>query len=357
MEDRVMDERKVEEFQERLFTELNAGMSILNLQLGYHLGLFQLLSSSDPIDSATLAQQAGCSERYICEWLECMAVGGYLNHDSATGNFSLPAEHAEVLTKPDGPWSAIGVLGWLSSFGTLIPQLVQAFRSGGGIPYEEYGLEMVTAQGMGTRPMFVNDYASRWIPTIPDIEAKLKQGGRVAEVGCGIGWSSIALAKGFSNVTIDGIDPDELSIIEAKRFAEEEGLSERINFHVSTVEEAAITGPYQLITAIECLHDMPYPVQALQRMRELVDTDGAVLVADEKVGDTLEENMNFLGHFLYNFSVLHCLPQAMGFPDSAATGTVLKPSILSKYADQAGYKRVEILPIDNPQFRFYRLVP
>jgi 2-polyprenyl-3-methyl-5-hydroxy-6-metoxy-1,4-benzoquinol methylase len=158
-------------------------------------------------------------------------------------------------------------------------------------------------------------------------------------------------------VTIDGIDPDELSIVEAKRFAEEEGLSERINFHVSTVEEAAITGPYQLITAIECLHDMPYPVQALQRMRELVDTDGAVLVADEKVGDTLEENMNFLGHFLYNFSVLHCLPQAMGFLDSAATGTVLKPSILSKYADQAGYKRVEILPIDNPQFRFYRLVP
>lgn len=352
-----MDESKVEAFQERLLTELNSGMSILNLQLGYDLGLFQVLSSASPIGSPALAEQTGYSERYIREWLECMAVGGYLDYDSTTGNFALPAEHSEVLNKPDGQWSAIGVLGWLSSFGRVIPLLAEAFRSGGGVPYEEYGLDMVTAQGMSTRPMFVNDYVSRWIPAMPDIEAKLKQGARVAEVGCGLGWSSIALAKGFSKVHIDAIDPDELSIKEAKRNAEEEGLSDRINFHVSTIEEAAVAGPYQLVTAFECLHDMPYPVLALRRMRELVDAAGAVLVADEAVGDSLEENMNFMGHFFYNFSVLHCLPQAMSFPDAAGTGTVIKPSVLSEYADQAGFRQVEVLPIDNPQFRFYRLVP
>jgi 2-polyprenyl-3-methyl-5-hydroxy-6-metoxy-1,4-benzoquinol methylase len=286
-----------------------------------------------------------------------MAAGGYLHYNSEMATFSLPPEHAEVLTNPDSQWSAIGVLGWLGSFGSLMPQLTEVFRSGGGVPYEEYGLDMVTAQGMSTRPMFLNDYVSRWIPAMPDIETELRKGARIADVGCGLGWSSIALAKGFSKVQIDAIDPDELSIKEAERLTEKEGLSERINFHVSSIEEAAIEGPYQLITAFECLHDMPYPVQALQRMRELLDRGGAVLVADEAVGDSLEENMNFMGHFFYNFSVLHCLPQAMAFPDAAATGTVIKPSILSMYADQAGFRQVEVLPIENPQFRFYRLVP
>lgn len=238
-----MDESKVEGFQERLFAELNSGMSILNLQLGYRLGLLQVLSRSSPIDSPAQAEQTGYSERYIREWLECMAAGGYLDYDSPSGTFSLPAEYSEVLTNPDSEWSAIGVLGRLSSFGNLMPQLVEAFRSGGGIPYEEYGLDMMTAQGMSTRPKFVNDYVKRWIPAMPDIEEKLKQGARVAEVGCGLGWSSIALAKGFSDVHIDAIDPDEMSVEEATRITEEEGLSERIDFHVSTIEEAAIEGP------------------------------------------------------------------------------------------------------------------
>jgi len=352
-----MEQSRVETFQERLFTELNSGMSILNLQLGHRLGLFQALNGSGPTDSATLAERTGYSERYLREWLECMAVGGYLDYDLATTTFSLPPEHSEVLTNPDSGWSAVGVLGWLSSFGNLMPQLIQAFKSGNGVPYDDYGLDMVTAQGMSTRPMFVNDYVSSWIPTMPDIESKLEQGGKVADVGCGVGWSSIALAKGFPNVEIDAIDPDDLSIEEAKRIAKEEGVSEQINFHVSTVEEADVEGPYHLVTAFECIHDMPYPVQALKRMRDLADADGAVLIADEAVEDKLEDNMNFMGHFFYNFSVLHCLPQAMGFPDSAATGTVIRPSVLRGYADAAGYKDVEILPIENPQFRFYRLIP
>lgn len=352
-----MDESKIEGFQERLFTELNAGLSMLNLQLGYHLGLFQVLSSSGPIDSDSLAEETGYSERYLREWLECMAAGGYLDYDPETGNFSLPIEHSEVLTNPDGRWSAMGVLGWLSSFGNLIPQLAEAFRSGGGVPYEEYGQDLVTAQGMSTRPMFVNDYVSNWIPALPDIQAKLEQGARVADVGCGVGWSSIALAKGFSRVHIDGIDPDQLSIEEARRIADQEGLSDRIEYHIGSIEDADVVGPYQLITAFEVLHDMPYPVLALQRMRELLDTDGVVLVADEAVGDSLGENMNFMGHFFYNFSVLHCLPQAMSFPDAAGTGTIIKPSVLSEYAERAGYRQVEVLPIENPQFRFYRLAP
>jgi len=350
-----MEMSKVESFQERLFVELNGGLSSLNLQLGYRLGLIQALADGRAFSPAELASEVGCSERYIREWLECMTAGEYLDYDSITGRFSLPAEHAAVLTDPTSPQSAIGVIGWITSLANILPDLIDAFQSGQGIPYDAYGLDMVSAQGMFTRPMFTQDYVKSWIPAMPDIENKLRNGGKVAEVGCGVGWSSIALAKGLSNTIIDAIDPDELSIVEAKRNAEKEGVADRITFHTSTIEEADLDGPYDLITAFEVLHDMPYPVEALSCMREHLIPDGAVLIADEAVGDTLEENTNFMGHFFYNFSVLHCLPQSMVFPDSAGTGTVIKPSVLRSYAEEAGFESVDVLPIENPQFRFYRI--
>jgi 2-polyprenyl-3-methyl-5-hydroxy-6-metoxy-1,4-benzoquinol methylase len=350
-----MDQTKIDSFQERLFTELNAGMSCLTLQLGHRLGLIQAMADGRPVLPAELAERTGCSGRYILEWLECMAAGEYLDFDPETCSFSLPAEHAAVLLDPDSPSSAIGVIGWITSFANILPELMDAFRTGGGIPYESYGSDMMTAQALSTRPMFNNDYVSTWIPAMPDIESKLRSGATVAEVGCGVGWSSIALAQGFANARIDAIDPDELSIREAQRNARNAGVSDRITFHLNTIEEASVQGSYDLITAFECLHDMPYPVQSLSRMRELLDSDGAVLIADEAVAETLEENTNFMGHFFYNFSVLHCLPQALVFPEAAGTGTVIKPSRLRQYAVDAGFSNVEVLPIDNPQFRFYRL--
>jgi ubiquinone/menaquinone biosynthesis C-methylase UbiE len=236
-----------------------------------------------------------------------------------------------------------------------LPRLIEAFHTGGGVPLEDYGMDFVEAQGFGTRPMFINDYVSKWIPAMPDIESRLKNGGRVAEVGCGIGWSAVALAKGFPRTRIDAIDSDEASIKEARRNAEESRVAGQITFHQSTVEEAPCQAPYDLVTAFECLHDMAYPVAALRRMRELAAPDGAVLIADEAVEDTLEDNCNFMGHLFYNFSVLHCLPQALVFPNAAGTGTVITPSTVKKYATEAGFARVDILPIENPMFRFYRL--
>jgi 2-polyprenyl-3-methyl-5-hydroxy-6-metoxy-1,4-benzoquinol methylase len=357
LERETMDETKIQSFQERLFTEMNAGMSSLSIYLGHRLGLFQALAEKGPVTPVELARQTGYNERYIREWLEGMAAGQYLDYDSATGRFELPAEHAAVLVDPDSPSSAIGVIGWVNSFANVMPQLMEAFRTGGGVPYEAYGMDMVQAQGFSTRPMFINDYVSTWIPTMPDIERKLRAGGRAADVGSGVGWSAIALAKGIPGVKIDAIDPDELSLKEARSNAEEAGVSDSIAFHLSTIEDAPVQGPYDLVAAFECLHDMPYPVQALSRMRELLAPGGAVLIADEAVGDTLEENRNFMGHMFYNYSILHCLPQAMVFPDAASTGTVIKPSVLRKYAEEAGFSNVEVLPIDNPQFRFYRLNP
>jgi 2-polyprenyl-3-methyl-5-hydroxy-6-metoxy-1,4-benzoquinol methylase len=205
--------------------------------------------------------------------------------------------------------------------------------------------------------MFVNDYTSSWVPAMPDVESKLKQSGRVAEVGAGVGWSSISMAKGFPKVKIDSIDIDGESIRQAKANAQKAGVADRITFHHSPIEKVGLTGSYDLVTAFECLHDMAYPIDALKKMRELAGTTGTVLIADEAAGDSLEENCNFLGHLFYNFSVLHCLPQAMVFPGAAGTGTAIRPSKVQEYARAAGFQGVEVLPIENPFWRFYRLTP
>lgn len=349
-----MDTKEQESFQARLFEELNSGMSCLVLELGYRLGLIQALASGSGMSPSELADQFGYSDRYVREWLEAMVAGGVLSHDPNNDRFSLPLAHAEVLTEPNSPFAAIGTIGWISSMARILPGLTEAFKNGKGVPFEAYGQEIVTAQSFENRPKFMNDYVSKWIPAMPDVEAKLKNGGLVAEVGCGTGWSSIALAKGFSKVRIDAIDPDLPSIKEARINAKNEGVADRIDFHLSTIEGVNLEGAYDLVTAFECLHDMPYPVQALSRMRELAGSSGAVLVADVAVGESLKENTNFFGHICYNFSVLHCLPQAMDYPNAAGTGTVIKPSIVRRYAEEAGFSEVEVLPIEAT-WRFYRL--
>ena len=348
-------ERSSDAFAERILTEINAGMSCLNLYLGDRLGLFQALADSPSATPAEMATRTGCAERYVREWLKCMAVGGYIDHQE--GRFSLPPEHVPVLLDKDSPAYVLAVVGHIPAFSGILSPLMDAFRTGGGVPYEAYGRDAREAIGLGNRPMFINDYVSSWIPMMPDVQERLRSGGRVAEVGCGQGWSSVAIAQGFPSVHVDSVDLDAASIDEARANATEAGVGDRVSFHLSAVEDAPLQGPYDLVTAFECLHDMAYPVDALKRMRELAGPGGTVLIADELVGDTVEENSNFLGHMFYNFSVLHCLPQAMVFPDAAGTGTVMGPATLRRYADEAGFSGVEILPIDNPMFRFYKLTP
>ena len=211
-----MDKKDQENFNARLFGELNSGLSCLVLELGYRLGLVQTLVIEGAMSPSELASHLGYSERYVREWLEAMAAGEYLSHDARSDRFAFPPAYAEVLGDPNSPYAAIGTIGWVTSMARVLPNLMEAFKNGGGVPFEAYGREIVAAQSYENRPKFVNNYTDSWIPVMPDIESRLKFGGRVAEVGCGAGWSSIALANGFSNVKIDAIDPDELSIKEAR---------------------------------------------------------------------------------------------------------------------------------------------
>ncbi|MBM3237906.1 methyltransferase domain-containing protein [Candidatus Poribacteria bacterium] len=354
-----MSERNIDTFAGRIQEEIISGMSCLTLYIGHRLGLFKALADAGPVTSDELAKQSGLNERYIQEWLECMAVNEYLHQDAETGRFSLPPEYAPALVDIDNPYYVAPLSSYIPWMSAPIKLILDAFRSSGGVPYEAYveDEDIFDDVGMSTRGIYVNNYVHKWIPTMPDIKKRLESGARVADIGCGTGWSSIVLAKGFLNVHIDAVDADEKSIQQARANAHKEGVSGQIEFHHSTAEDMALKGPYVLVTSFICIHDMAYPVKALSRIREITAPDGAVLIGDMAVSDNLSENYNFWGRFCYNASVLHCLPQSMVFPGSAATGTLMGPGKLQQFASEAGFRKMEVLPIENPFWRFYRLTP
>jgi SAM-dependent methyltransferase len=177
----------------------------------------------------------------------------------------------------------------------------------------------------------------------------------VADIGCGCGWSSIGLAQGYPKTRVDGYDLDPPSIERARLYAAALKLGERVQFHLQDASDPALEGSYDLVTAFECLHDMSDPVGALSTMRRLAGERGTVLIADERVNDTFTANGNGVDWMMYGWSVLHCLPVGMTGENPAGTGTVMRSGTLKRYASQAGFSRVEVLPIDNDFFRFYRL--
>ena len=352
-----MGEARAEALNERIFTELIGGMGLLAVYIGHRLGLFKELAKIGTVTVSQLSQRKKLSERYVREWLLAVATSGYVEADAKGEKFSLPEEHAAVLADEDSPFFMGAFPGVLQGLAVVIDPLLEAFRSGGGVRYEDYGKHLREGVALTNRPMFQHDYAQKWIPAMPDIEAKLRQGARVADVGCGVGWSSIFLAKRFEKAKIDGIDVDDESVAEARCIAEQQGVTDRVQFHVSTIEEFNVEAPYDLVTAFECLHDLPYPVQALSRMREMASPGGTVFIADEAAGEGFSDNNNLMGRFFYNVSVLHCLPQAMVFPEAAGTGTAISESTVRTYAHKSCYSKVSVLEIENPFFRFYKLTP
>jgi ubiquinone/menaquinone biosynthesis C-methylase UbiE len=352
-----MNQQKVDQLAERIINETNSAISCLTLYLGHKLNLFNSLKEASPVTSSELAAKTNYSERYLLEWLECMTVNGYIEYDPSTNKFSLSEEHAIVFCDRDNSAYTIPFVYWIPSLSSVIDKLFEAFKTGKGISYSSYGTDLLFAQGEGNRPMFVNDIA-KWISSMPDIENKLKsEGGHVIEVGCGDGWASIALAKYFPLVKIDAIDPDSSSIDNASKNVQDEELQERISLYATPIEKAPVKEKYDLVMTFESIHDMPYPIEALRKMKDMLSTNGAILVGDVKMKDKLQDKNDFAGRLYYNFSVLLCLPQSMAYTNSEATGAAMTPSTFKRYANEAGLSKIDTLPIEHFIWKFYRLSP
>jgi 2-polyprenyl-3-methyl-5-hydroxy-6-metoxy-1,4-benzoquinol methylase len=353
------DEAKVDEFAGRLFEACLATMELANVELGVRLGLYERLAGAGPMTAHELASAAGIAERYAREWLEQQAVAGVVDVIDVRApaderEFVLPDAHAHVLTDDDSeacmkPCAA--VVPWLAK---ALQIMEQEFRHGNGAAFGLFDLHDV--QAAFTRPVFVNHLTQHWLPALPEIQAKLTNGERVriAEVGCGEGLAAITIAKAYPNAEIDGYDLDDASIAAARADATAAGVADRAHFEVRDAADASLAGRYDLVMAIEMLHDVPDPVGILRTMKQLAGDTGAVLVVDERTEDAFTVPTNEMERLFYAFSTMHCLAVSMQH-NGAGTGTVIRESTLRDYAAEAGFANVEVLDVEHPQFRLYRL--
>jgi SAM-dependent methyltransferase len=346
-------------FAERLFQSALGYFDMLSIRLGQRLGLYEVLAEGS-VTSQELASRAGIAERYAREWLEqqttAQIIVGDTDRDPVT--FTLPAGHAEVLLDGDSLSYMGASVSQLYSITNAFERVVEAFRTGGGVPYDAFGTDNIEGQGAGNRPVFLTTLPNDWLPKIPPLHDRLRADppARVVDVGCGTGWSSIAIAMAYPNVTVDGIDPDEISIELARKNAAAEGVTDRVRFHR---EDAALVerAPFDVAAAFECIHDMARPVEVLAAVRASLTDDGAMLVVDERTRDRFTGEPDPLERYFYGWSIFDCLPTGMYEQPSAGTGTVMRASTLERYAGEAGFTRFEALPIEHDTFRLYLLRP
>ncbi len=349
---------------ERLFHATVAAMDVFSVYIGDRLGLYRSLAEDGPATSSELATRTGTAERYARELLEQQAVTAILTVDDAaadTGDrrYRLPEGYEAVLVDPDSLTTMAPVAQIFAGCVAPLSQILDAFRTGGGVPYEAYGADLHEGQAGTTRPQFRHLLGQEWLPAMPDVHDRLLADppARVADIGMGLGWSSIAIAQAYPATHVDGFDLDEASVTAARANVEAEGLADRVTIHLKDAGDADLASQYDLALAIECIHDMPDPVSVLRSMGRLVAPGGTVLVVDEKVADTFTAPGNDVERYMYGFSILHCLPVGMTEQPSAETGTVMRASTLRGYAEAAGFASVEELPIEHDFFRFYRLTP
>jgi 2-polyprenyl-3-methyl-5-hydroxy-6-metoxy-1,4-benzoquinol methylase len=356
-------EQRKEALAERVFGSAIGFMEILSIYVGDRLGFYRALADDGGATASQLADATGTNERYMREWLEQQAVAGILEveHEWAepeARRYRLPEGHDEALLERDSLYYAAPLARQMVGLTRPLPAVLEAFRTGGGVPYPDYGDDMREGIAHANRTMFVNLMGTEWLPAVPDVHERLRADppARVADIGCGAGWSSISIARAYPEVRVDGFDLDEDSIAEAKANGEAEGLTDRVSFQVRDAADPELSGRYDVAIAVECIHDMSRPVEALRAMRSMVGEDGAVLVVDERVGEDFKAPSDEIERLMYGFSIVHCLPVGMAEQPSAGTGTVMRPATLRRYATEAGFSGVEILPIENDLWRFYRLV-
>ncbi|MFE9403402.1 class I SAM-dependent methyltransferase [Streptomyces sp. NPDC006530] len=347
----------------RLFMAGLGAAELMTAYLGLRLGLYDALAGGGPATAPQLAERAGIAPRYAREWLEQQAAAGILT--TVPGDtepdrrvFVLPPGHAEALTDPGSLFSiAPLVLLPIGGMASVLPQLIDAFRTGQGIAYERFGPELRGGQAGLNRSVFQHQLAGWIAATLPEVHAALGgDGGVVADVACGSGYSSIALAQAYPRARVHGLDLDERSVLDARANAREAGVADRVTFEVRDAADRELAGRYDLVCVFDALHDMARPVEVLRSCRALLAPGGSVLLMEPNVGERFTAPAPETERFQYAVSLLHCLPVGMAEQPSAATGTVMRPGTVRAYASEAGFARVRVLPVRHTFHRLYHLL-
>ena len=347
---------------ERLFQAAIATFDLYGVYLGDRLGLYRALADRGPSTAGELAEAAGIHARYAREWLEQQAATGILGVENQAEEpdqrrFFLPPGHDEVLIDETSLKFGASLAQSAIACARPIDAIVDAFRSGEGITFDGYGPDAQRSQARSTRPMFEQLLGTEWLPSVPELHERLTADppARVADVACGCGWSTISIARAYPKVAVEGIDLDQASIDEAQRNLAGSGVEDRVRFHLRDAADAAFAERFDLVTIFEALHDMSRPVDVLRTIRAMLTGGGFVFIGDERTEDSFTAPASDRERLYYGFSIMACLPSGMVGPDPAGTGTVMRADTLRLYAMEAGFARVEVLPIENDSWRFYLL--
>jgi 2-polyprenyl-3-methyl-5-hydroxy-6-metoxy-1,4-benzoquinol methylase len=346
---------------ERLFMNAIGAFDLFSVYVGDTLGFYRSLAEQGPLTSAELADAVGVHERYAREWLEQQSASELLEveGEGEQRRFRLPQGHDEALLD-------VSSLNYIAPMARAvlasirpIDALLEAVRSGGGVPYADYGHDLHEAQAAFTRPLFENLLGKEWLPSVSEIHERLLADppAKVADVACGQGRSSIEMARAYPKILVDGIDSDRASIERARTNLAGSGVEYRVTFDERDAADVGLAGRYDLVTIFEALHDMSYPVDVLRAARGLLAEGGLVFIGDERTENTFTAPAGEVERLYYGFSLFHCLPVGMVGEGAAGTGTVIRADTVRRYSEEAGFSSCAVLPIENDFWRFYLLRP
>ncbi len=333
----AIDNDKLHEFLGKFVTDLGATVAAGNVVIGHNLGLYKALADG-PASADELAARTQTSPRYIAEWLRGQAAGGYVEYDAAADRYSMTEEQAFALTNPDGGIYAPGA--FVLALGTLRaePRITEAFRSGAGLGWHEQDADVFTGCEQFFRPGYIANLIPAWIPALEGVEDKLRAGANVADIGCGLGASTILLAQEYPNSRFTGSDYHDQSIELARKHAGDAGVTNRVTFEVASAATFPGTG-YDLAATFDCLHDMGDPLAAAKHIRQALKPDGTWLIVEPYATDEVAANMNPVGRVYYNFSTLLCVPNALSQSGGYALGAQAGEAAIRQVVTDAGFTR------------------
>jgi SAM-dependent methyltransferase len=342
----------------QLVSDYNAAMASALVYIGDRNHLFTALDGAGWVTPDELAAKTGQSTRYLREWLSAMACSGYVAYDRESDRFTLPPEQAFCLANADSPAYFSGLFEMLPTWYGNAPKVAEAFKTGKGVPQQEYGEEFWHGFERFTRAQFLNHLTQHWIPAIPGLEAKLQAGARVADIGCGNGQAILILAEAYPRSQFIGYDNYELAAANARKRAADAGVDGRVRYELRDVV-TGIPGRYDLITVFDTVHDMVDPVGALRALRQALAPDGVLLWTEFNVSGDLTENLANplnLAKFTYSASTLYCMTTSLS-QGGAGIGTCMGPRKAEELAQEAGFGSFRRLPIEDPFTVVYEVRP
>ncbi|HTE56244.1 MAG TPA: class I SAM-dependent methyltransferase [Kofleriaceae bacterium] len=332
-----INEAKLNEFLGKFVNEIGACAAGANVVLGHRLGLYKALSQAGAVTSAELAKKTEMNERYVREWLSGQAAGGWIEYDAGSEKFSMNAEQAFMLADESSPAFVPGAFLLAQAMYVAIPRMEDNFRTGKGLPWGEHHECLFAGTESFFRSSYIGNLLSGWIPALDGVKEKLERGAKVADVGCGLGASTIILAKAFPRSTFIGIDSHEGSIVTARERARAAGVGDQVKFEVAKSTDFPGDG-YDLIANFDCLHDMEDPVGAARYARQKLAADGTWMIVEPMANDSLKDNLNPVGRLFYAASTMLCVPHSLS-QNGPALGAQAGEARLRDVATKGGFSR------------------